>query len=623
MPDACEKSKPSAQMSSSSIISDKIRNLAIIAHVDHGKTTLVDQMLKQSGAFRENQVLEERAMDSMDQEKERGITIKAKNTSVQWNEYLINIVDTPGHADFGGEVERVMKMVDGVMLVVDAYEGPQAQTRFVLQKALAAGLNPVVFINKIDRPNARPKEMQDLVLELFLELDASEEQFNAPFLFGSAKDGYAIRELSDEQEGMTPLFEVLASKIPPPQIEEGDDFKMLVSNVDWSDYVGRIAVGKVISGKAAIGDTIWRLRGDAPPLRSKVSKIFEYSALATNDAVEGVAGNIIGLSGFEEIDIGETLSGNPEVELLPFVEIDPPTVMMSFSVNDGPMAGREGERVTSREIRDRLLREARTNISIKLEDMDGSADFKVNARGAMQVAVVVEEMRREGFELLVSRPTVIKKMIDGRSHEPFETLYLEVPEEAVGGCMQSLANRKGQVESMSASKGRTSLQATIPTRGLIGFEFELLNLTSGEGIMSHLFKEYRPDSGDIRTRRTGTLVSMEKGESNTYALRNIETRGKLFVGAGEEVYEGMIVGENPRTEDLPVNPTKAKHVTNHRAAGSDKTESLTPAIRFSLERAIEYIAPDELVEVTPENIRLRKRILDFTVRKREAKKTIT
>ena len=623
MPDACEKSRPSAQMSSSSIISDKIRNLAIIAHVDHGKTTLVDQMLMQSGAFRENQVLEERAMDSMDQEKERGITIKAKNTSVQWNEYLINIVDTPGHADFGGEVERVMKMVDGVMLVVDAYEGPQAQTRFVLQKALTAGLNPVVFINKIDRPNAQPKEMQDLVLELFLELDASEEQFNAPFLFGSAKDGYAIRELSDELEGMTPLFEVLASKIPPPQIEEGDDFKMLVSNVDWSDYVGRIAVGKVISGKAAIGDTIWRLRGNAPPLRSKVSKIFEYSALATNDAVEGVAGNIIGLSGFEEIDIGETLSGNPEVELLPFVEIDPPTVMMSFSVNDGPMAGREGERVTSREIRDRLLREARTNISIKLEDMDGSADFKVNARGAMQVAVVVEEMRREGFELLVSRPTVIKKMIDGRSHEPFETLYLEVPEEAVGGCMQSLATRKGQVESMSAIKGRTSLQATIPTRGLIGFEFELLNLTSGEGIMSHLFKEYRPDSGDIRTRRTGTLVSMEKGESNTYALRNIETRGKLFVGAGDEVYEGMIVGENPRTEDLPVNPTKAKHVTNHRAAGSDKTESLTPAIKFSLERAIEYIAPDELVEVTPQNIRLRKRILDFTVRKREAKKTNT
>ena len=607
-------------MNSFSLSSENIRNLAIIAHVDHGKTTLVDQMLRQSGSFRDNQVIEDRAMDSMDQERERGITIKAKNTSVQWNEYLINIVDTPGHADFGGEVERVMKMVDGVMLVVDAYEGPQAQTRFVLQKALAAGLNPVVFINKIDRPNARPKEMQDLVLELFLELDASEDQFNAPFLFGSAKDGYAMNSLDDQPNGMNPLFEVLSKKIPPPSIEDSTDFKMLVSNVDWSDYVGRIAVGKVISGSAKIGDPIWRLREGKNPERSKVSKIFEYSALATNDAAEGVAGNIIGLSGFEEIDIGETLSSNQEVEPLPFVEIDPPTVMMSFSVNDGPMAGREGDRVTSREIRDRLIREARTNISIKLEDMDGSADFKVNARGAMQVAVVVEEMRREGFEVLVSRPTVIKKIIDGRSHEPFETVYLEVPDDAVGGCMQSLANRKGQVESMSPSKGRTTIEATIPTRGLIGFEFELLNLTSGEGIMSHLFKEYRPDSGDIRTRRTGTLVSMEKGESNTYALRNIETRGKLFVEAGDEVYEGMIVGENPRTEDLPVNPTKTKHVTNHRAAGSDKTEALTPAIKFSLERAIEYIAPDELVEVTPKNIRLRKRILDSTVRKREAKK---
>lgn len=620
MPDACEKSKPSARMNSFSITPDKIRNLAIIAHVDHGKTTLVDQMLRQSGSFRDNQVLEERAMDSMDQERERGITIKAKNTSVQWNEHLINIVDTPGHADFGGEVERVMKMVDGVMLVVDAYEGPQAQTRFVLQKALAAELNPVVFVNKIDRPNARPKDMQDLVLELFLELEASDEQFNAPFLFGSAKDGYAIREIGDEPAGMTPLFEILTERIPAPSIEEGDEFKMLVSNVDWSDYVGRIAVGKVLSGRAKIGDPIWRLRSGEEPQRSKISKIFEYSALATNDAAEGVAGNIIGLSGFEEVDIGETLAGDENVELLPFVEIDPPTVMMSFSVNDGPMAGREGDRVTSREIRDRLIREARTNISIKLEDLEGSTDFKVNARGAMQVAVVVEEMRREGFEVLVSRPTVIKKMIDGRSHEPFETLYLEVPDDAVGGCMQSLANRKGQVESMSPNKGRTSIEATIPTRGLIGFEFELLNLTSGEGIMSHLFKEYRPDSGDIRTRRTGTLVSMEKGEANTYALRNIETRGKLFVGAGEEVYEGMIVGENPRTEDLPVNPTKTKHVTNHRAAGSDKTEALTPAIKFSLERAIEYIAPDELVEVTPKNIRLRKRILDSTVRKREAKK---
>ncbi|HAY75348.1 MAG TPA: translational GTPase TypA, partial [Opitutae bacterium] len=569
---------------------------------------------------RENQVLDDRAMDSMAQERERGITIKAKNTSVRWGEYLVNIVDTPGHADFGGEVERVMKMVDGVMLVVDAYEGPQAQTRFVLQKALAAGLNPVVFVNKIDRPNARPEEMQDAVLELFLELDAKEEQFDAPFLFGSAKEGFARNRLEDEGFDMKPLFEAIVRSVPPPKVEESDEFRMLVSNVDWSDYVGRIGVGKVLSGSVKIGDPIWRLQDGSRPEKGKVSKVFEYSALATNDAAEGVAGNIVGIAGFEELDIGETLASSEDSETLPFVEIDPPTVMMSFSVNDGPMAGREGDRVTSREIRDRLIREARTNISIKLEETGESTEFNVNARGAMQVAVVVEEMRREGFEVLVSRPTVIKREIDGRSHEPFETLYLEVPDDAVGGCMQSLANRKGVVESISANRGRTQMEATIPTRGLIGFEFELLNLTSGEGIMSHLFKEYRPDSGDIRTRRTGTLVSMEKGVSMTYALRNIETRGKLFVGPGEEVYEGMIVGENPRKEDLPVNPTKAKHVTNHRAAGSDKSEALTPAIRFSLERAIEYIAPDELVEVTPKSIRLRKRILDFTTRKREAKR---
>ncbi len=600
---------------------DRIRNLAIIAHVDHGKTTLVDQLLRHSGSFRENQVLAERAMDSMAQEKERGITIKAKNTSVQWGEYLINIVDTPGHADFGGEVERVMKMVDGVMLVVDAYEGPQAQTRFVLQKALAAGLNPVVFINKIDRPNARPEEMQDNVLELFLELEAKEEQFDAPFLYGSAKEGFARASLDDENMDMQPLFEAIVKSVPPPKVEDSDEFRMLVSNVDWSDYVGRIGIGKVLSGRVKIGDPIWRLQDDKKPIRGKVSKVFEYSALATNDAAEGIAGNIVGIAGFEELDIGETLASKEDSETLPFLEIDPPTVMMTFSVNDGPMAGREGDRVTSREIRDRLIREARTNISIKFEDTGDSTEFIVNARGAMQVAVVVEEMRREGFEILVSRPTVIKKEIDGRSHEPFEILYLEVQDDAVGGCMQSLANRKGVVESITANRGRTQLQATIPTRGLIGFEFELLNLTSGEGIMSHLFKEYRPDSGDIRTRRSGTLVSMEKGESMTYSLRNIETRGKLFVGPGEEVYEGMIVGENPRIDDLPVNPTKAKHVTNHRASGSDKTEALTPAIKFSLERAIEYIAPDELVEVTPKSIRLRKRILDFNERKRDAKRS--
>jgi GTP-binding protein len=610
-------------MNSSAPLSSQIRNLAIIAHVDHGKTTLVDQLLRQSGVFRENQAIDERAMDSMDQERERGITIKAKNTSVRWKDYLINVVDTPGHADFGGEVERVMKMVDGVMLVVDSHDGPQAQTRFVLQKALAAGLLPVVFVNKIDRPNAQPAKMQDLVLELFLELEASDEQFNAPFLFGSAKEGFAKANLEDESTDMLPLFQAIVDRVPPPVIEDDPNFRMLVSNVDWSDYVGRIAVGKVLSGSVKAGNPVWRIGENGVSPRAKVTKVFEYSALATQDLAEGVAGNIVGVSGFEEVDIGETLSGSPDVEAVPFVQIDPPTVMMSFSVNDGPLAGRDGDRVTSREIRERLFREARTNVSIKVEDGDDSTEFKVSARGAMQVAVLVETMRREGFEVLVSRPSVIRKEIDGRTCEPYETLYLEVPDDCLGGCMQAVANRKGQVQDMSASNGWTRLEAIIPTRGLIGLEFEVLNLTSGQGILSHLFLEYRPVSGGIRTRQTGTLVSMEKGESMTYALRNIETRGKLFIGAGEEVYEGMIVGENPRSEDLPVNPTKAKHVTNHRAAGSDKSEALTPPIRFSLERAIEYVGPDELVEVTPKLLRLRKRILDFNTRKREAKKEVS
>ena len=603
-----------------SITPDRIRNIAIIAHVDHGKTTLVDQMLKQAGSFRENQAVDERAMDSMDQERERGITIKAKNTSIRWGDNIINIVDTPGHADFGGEVERVMKMVDGVMLVVDAYEGPQAQTRFVLKKALTAGLTPIVFVNKIDRPNAEPLEVHDKVLELFLDLEATEEQFEALFLYGSAKNGFADIEPNENASDMVPLLDAIMQKIPAPQVDPEADFTMLISNIDWSDYVGRIAIGKILSGTVSVGDTVWRIHDGEKPQRAKISKVFEYNALATSEAETAVAGNIVGLSGFEDVEIGETIASDPEAQHIPFVEIDPPTVMMSFTVNDGPFAGTEGDRVTSREIRDRLIREGRTNVSIKVEDTASTGEFKVSARGAMQVAVVVEQMRREGYEVLVSRPTVIKREIDGKMNEPFETLYLEVPDDAVGGCMQSLANRKGKTEAMSAKNGRSNLEVTIPTRGLIGFEFELLNLTSGEGIMSHLFKEYRPDSGDIRTRHTGTLVSMEKGEAMNYSLLNIETRGKLFVSPGDNVYEGMIVGENPRTDDLPVNPTKAKHVTNHRAAGSDKTVNLTPAIKFSLERAIEYIEPDELVEATPQNIRLRKRILDANERKRAKKK---
>ena len=606
--------------SQSTISPDRIRNIAIIAHVDHGKTTLVDQMLKQAGSFRDNQVVEERAMDSMDQERERGITIKAKNTSVKWGDSIINIVDTPGHADFGGEVERVMKMVDGVLLVVDAYEGPQAQTRFVLKKALAHGLTPIVFVNKIDRPNAEPLLVHDKVLELFLDLDANEEQFGAPFLYGSAKNGITGHTPDTDATDMIALFETIMTAIPAPDADPDGSFKMLVSNIDWSDYVGRIAIGKILSGSVTVGQNVWRLMPGAKPQRVKISKVFEYTALATSETLSGGAGHIVGISGFEDVEIGETIAADGDSEPVPFVEIDPPTVMMSFSVNDGPYAGTEGNRVTSGVIRDRLIREGRTNVSIKVEETDSAGEFKVSARGAMQVAVVVEEMRREGFEVLVSRPTVIKREINGKMHEPFETLYLEVPDEAVGGCMQSMANRKGVVDSMSTRNGRTTIEATVPTRGLIGFEFELLNLTSGEGIMSHLFKEYRPDSGDIRTRHTGTLVSMEKGEAMTYSLGNIETRGKLFVGPGDLVYEGMIIGENPRTDDLPVNPTKAKHVTNHRASGSDKTVALTPPLKFSLERAIEYIAPDELVEATPKNIRLRKRILDSNERKRMAKK---
>ncbi len=603
----------------SSILPKDIRNIAIIAHVDHGKTTLVDQLLRQSGSFRANQALQERAMDSMDQERERGITIKAKNTAVSWRGGLINIVDTPGHADFGGEVERVMKMVDGVLLVVDAHEGAQAQTRFVLRKALQEGLTPVVFVNKLDRPNSDPVRIHDKILELFLELEASDEQFNATFLYGSAKEGFAIRNLDDERVDLVPLFEAIRDVIPPPVADPEAEFRMLVSNIDWSDYVGRIGIGKIAGGRVGMGETIWRIAANGTRERGKVSKIFEYSALTTHDSDGGVAGNIVGISGFEEINIGETLAASETAEALPVVAIDPPTVQMQFAVNDGPFAGREGNRVTSREIRDRLMREARTNVSIEVVDSDKAGVFAVSARGAMQVAVIIEEMRREGYELLVSRPIVIEREVDGRRCEPYETLYVEAPDGTVGGIMKSLSERRAIVESMTTHSGRTHIEATAPTRGLIGFEFELLNLTSGEGVYSHLFKEYAPVCGDIRTRSTGTLVSMERGTAMAYSLSPLEARGKLFIGPGEEIYEGMIIGENPRRDDLPVNPTKAKHLTNFRSSGDGKGIQLSPPTRFSLERAIEYIGPDEYVEATPKSLRLRKRILCSNERKRMEK----
>ncbi len=597
-----------------------IRNIAIIAHVDHGKTTLVDELLKAGGAYGEHQQAGERAMDSMDLEREKGITIKAKNTSVKWNDYTINIVDTPGHADFGGEVERVMKMVDGVLLLVDAHDGPQAQTRFVLRKALQQGLKPIVVVNKIDRDHSDPVAVHDRVLELFLELDATEEQFEAPFVYGSAKNGFFIKSLDDEHKDMTPLLETIVEHVDAPDSDVDAPFKMLASNISWDNYVGRVALGKVQCGTVKKGDSIFLLRKDGTKSRGKVTKVFEYSSLASTESAEGVAGNIVGVAGFDNIDIGETLSADPEAAPLPFVEIDPPTVKMQFSINNGPYGGRDGKHVTSRAIRERLDREKQTNISIEVSDTDIAGVFEVAARGAMQISVLVETMRREGFELLVSRPMVIThKGENGGVEEPFETLFVEVPEEYTGGVMKTLANRRARIEDMGSNAHGATIEATISTRGLIGFEFELLNLTSGHGVMSHLFKEYAPHCGAINTRNTGTLVSMTTGVTTTYSLLPLEDRGKLFVSPGEDVYEGQIIGENPRKDDLPCNPVKKKELTNHRSATKGITVGLAPAIKMSLERIIEYIAVDELLEATPNHLRLRKRILDPNERKRSVK----
>ncbi|MFP6898177.1 MAG: translational GTPase TypA [Roseibacillus sp.] len=601
-------------------MTDHIRNIAIIAHVDHGKTTLVDELLKAGGVVEAHQQLEDRAMDSMDLEREKGITIKSKNTAVKWGDYTINIVDTPGHADFGGEVERVMRMVDGVLLVVDAFEGPQAQTRFVLRKALEEGLMPIVVINKIDRDAADPLGVQDRVLELLLELGASEVQFEAPVLYGSARDGYFVKDLEDaKRDSVQPLIETILERVPAPTVDVEAPFRMLVSNIDWDDYVGRIALGKIESGEVRKGDTLWLLRKDGTTVKSSITKVIEYAKLGQQDAALGEAGNIVGLAGFEDVDIGETLAATEKAEALPFVAIDPPTVEMQFAVNDGPFAGRDGKNVTSRAIWDRLQREVKTNVSIEVSESEQVGVFNVSARGAMQIAVLVETMRRENYEVLVSRPRVITHKKDGVEMEPFETLYLELPADMTGGVIQTLANRKGVVEVMEPRGTMSYLEVTIPTRGLIGFEFELMNLTSGHGVMSHLFKDYRPVAGRIRTRIQGTLVSMATGTAMAYSLESLEDRGRLFVGPTEEIYEGQIVGESARAGDLPVNPTKAKNLTNHRSANKTIDEGLKPPIKMSLERAIEYIEPDEFVEATPSIIRLRKRILCPHERKRNDK----
>ncbi len=596
-----------------------IRNVAIIAHVDHGKTTLVDKLLREGGAFRSNQVVEERVMDSMDLEREKGITIKAKNASIHWHGVTINIVDTPGHADFGGEVERILGMVDGVLLLVDAYDGPQAQTRFVLRKALEHHLKPIVVINKIDRDHSYPMKVHDKVLELFLELNATEAQFNAPFLYASARDGIAVNHLDEPRENMIPLLDAIVKHIPPPEGDPAAPFQMLISNLDWSDYVGRIAIGRISGGQVHDGDNIVCIHGDGKRERATITKIFQFSGIgSTADSVDGEAGNIVGIAGFEELSIGETLCASEEMAALPFVELDPPTIQMDFCVNDGPLGGRDGKYVTSRYLRDRLIKETRTNISLTVADTEVAGVFRVSARGTMQIAVLAEQMRREGFEMLVSRPTVIVRIVDGKRMEPYETLWIELPDECLGSVMKNLAERKSITTGLSKHHGMTTLESDIPTRGLIGFEFDLLNLTSGRGVMSHLFKSYAPWAGEFSARPGASLVSMEAGVCTHYTLANLKDRGRLFVGPGDEVYEGMIVGANPRPDDILVNPTKAKHLTNVRCQGEGKSVQLEPPTRFTVERALEYIAADEYVEVTPCALRLRKKILNETQRRRAA-----
>ena len=596
-----------------------IRNIAIIAHVDHGKTTLVDQLLHQSGTFRANQKIQERVMDSMDLEREKGITIRAKNAAFQWNGYRINIVDTPGHADFGGEVERIMKMVDGVLLVVDAHDGPQAQTRFVLRKAFENHLKPIVVINKIDREHARPNEVLDLIFDLFVELKATNDQLDFPIIYTSAKQGFAKRRLTDQSMDMTQLFETIVESVPPPQISKEPFFQMLVSNLDYSDYLGRIALGRIVSGKVSVGDSIVCLHRDGMPERASVTAIFTYSGLEQIQIKDAVAGDIIGLTGFEKIRIGETLTDSEDRQPLQFVDIDPPTIRMRILVNDSPFAGREGKFVTARHLKDRLTRETRANISLQVNETDTAGAFEIHARGEMQIAILIEQMRREGFEMMVSRPEVIFHRDDlGNVLEPLENLYVDLPKDNLGDVLQSLANRKGDVTAVHHHGSRVSVEAIIPTRGLIGLETDLVNLTRGEGIMSHLFREYAPFKGEIANRGRGVLVSMESGTSTAYALDSIQARGRLFVGPQENIYEGMIVGENARPEDLPVNPCKAKRLTNMRSQGEGKGIQLETPLCMSVERALEYIDVDEYVEATPKSLRLRKQILDATARKRAA-----
>ena len=595
----------------------QIRNIAIIAHVDHGKTTLVDCLLRQSGTFRANQATEERMMDSMDLEREKGITIKAKNAAFTYKDYHVNIVDTPGHADFGGEVERIMNMIDGVLLVVDAAEGPQAQTRFVLRKALESGAKPIVVINKIDRENAAPHKVLDQVFDLFLSLNATDEQLDFPVIYASAKQGFAKSKLEDESTTMEPLFDAIINQIPAPRVEPDGFFRLLVANLDYSDYLGRIAFGKILGGTVKVGDPVVCIHGDGRREQAKVTMLFHFRGMQRIEIQEASAGDVVGITGFEDVFIGETITDTMERPALPFVPIDPPTIQMEFAVNDGPLAGQEGKLVTARHIKERLIKETRTNVALRVEDTELPNVFLVSGRGEMQIAILVEQMRREGYEVLVSRPEVIyRRDAEGNLIEPIEKLFLEIPKDAMGAIMENLATRKGEITNMSHHGDQISIEALIPTRGLIGFETDLVNQTRGMGVLSHLFHEYGPDRGEIPARKNGSLVSMDNGEATSYALNMVQERGRLMVEPGDKIYEGMIVGENARENDIPVNPCRAKKLTNMRSSGDGKGIQLEPPLKLSLERALEYIGPDEYVEATPKSLRLRKKILDENARKR-------
>lgn len=603
---------------------DDLRNIAIIAHVDHGKTTLVNQLLKQSDTLPEHMNLEDRAMDSNAIERERGITILSKNTAVKYKDTTINILDTPGHADFGGEVERVMHMVDGALLLVDAYEGPMPQTRFVLKKALEAGVKPIVVLNKIDRPGARPKKVLDDVLELFIELGANDEQLDFPVVYASALNGTSSYDPdpSTPKETMDPIFDTIIKNIPAPVDNSDEPLQFQITMLDWDDYVGRIGVGRIYRGKVKVSDNITVMKRDGSTQNFRVTKLFGYFGLKRNEIKEAKAGDIIAISGINDIYVGETIASAEHPEALPLLKIDPPTLQMDFVANDSPFAGREGDQVTPKKLEDRLIRQTRTDVSLKVEPTDQLNAWTVSGRGELHLSILVEELRREGFELQLSRPKVIYREIDGTMCEPFESVQIDTPDEYVGSVIDSLSQRKGEMKNMeSTGNGQTRLEFLVPSRGLIGYNNEFMSQTGGYGIMNHTFEAYKPVVKNWNPgRRNGALVSINQGQSTTYSLQSVEQRGELFIGAGVEVYEGMIVGQSSRERDIAVNVTKGKNLTNTRAAGKDHAAAIKTPRTLTLEEAIEFLNDDEYCEVTPESIRLRKKILNTSERQKADKK---